>query len=130
MYSVVVEAGFTAIHQIRLHDGSIEPKHGHDWHVRVTFSKSALDELGMVIDFAEAQRLLKQLVGQIDYKDLNELPVFRELNPTTEVVAQWIFNRMNELGGTSVFEVEVTEAPGCRAIYRPDRTSARGDQVD
>lgn len=118
MYSVVVEAGFSATHHICLHDGSEEPKHGHDWHVRVTFTKPALDELGMVIDFAEAKRVLKQVVDQLDYRDLNEVPVLRGKNPTTEVVAEWIFQRVVELGVTSIAEVELTEAPRCSAIIR------------
>lgn len=117
MYRVVVEAGFSATHHIRLHDGTDEPSHGHDWRVRATFAKAALDELGMVIDFAEARRVLKQVVEQLDYQDLNQVSVLRGKNPTTEVVAEWIFGRILELGVKSIAEVEVTEAPGCEAVF-------------
>jgi 6-pyruvoyltetrahydropterin/6-carboxytetrahydropterin synthase len=118
VYSVIVETRFSAMHHIRLHDGSEEPKHGHDWRVRATFAKTALDELGMVIDFAEAKRILKQVVQQLDYRDLNEVAVLRGKNPTTEVVAEWIFQRVVELGVNSISELELTEAPGCMAIFR------------
>ena len=121
MYSVVVEARFSATHRIHLQDGSEEPKHGHDWRVRVTFAKSSLDELGMVIDFAEAKEVLNQVVKQLDYKDLNHMPALGGRNPTTEVVAEWIFHRIVELGVNSIMQVEVTEAPGCAAIF--DRRS-------
>ena len=117
MFSVVVETRFSATHYIRLHDGSEEPRHGHDWRVRATFEKPSLDKLGMVIDFAEAKNVLKQVVQQLDYCDLNELPVLRGKNPTTEVVAEWIFHRIGELGVTCIGRVEVTEAPGCTAIF-------------
>jgi 6-pyruvoyltetrahydropterin/6-carboxytetrahydropterin synthase len=117
MYRVIVEAQFSATHHIRLHDGTDEPKHGHDWNVRVTFARSALDDLGMVIDFAEAGRVLKQAIQKLHYADLNELPAFRGRNPTTEVVAQWIFERIVELGASSVERVEVTEAPGCLGVF-------------
>ncbi len=117
MYSVAVEAGFSATHQLRLHDGTNEPRHGHDWRVRVTFAKPSLDELGMVIDFAEAKRVLTQVVQPLEYCDLNESPALRGKNPTTEVVAEWIFHRVVELGVASIIRVEVTEAPGCVAIF-------------
>ena len=117
MYSVIVEAGFSATHHIRLHDGTEEPRHGHDWRVRVTFAKPSLDELGMVIDFAEAMRVLEEVVKQLDYCDLNETPMFRGKNPTAEIVAEWIFHRIIEFGASSIERVEVMEAPGCLAIF-------------
>lgn len=122
MYSVIVEAGFTAMHQIRLHDGTVEPRHGHDWGVRAVFSRPTLDELGMVIDFSDARRMLAEVLDRLDYKDLNQHPAFRDQNPTTEVVAHWIFGQMVELGATTLSEIEVTEAPGCRAAYRPSES--------
>ncbi len=117
MYSVVVETRFSATHHIRLHDGSEEPEHGHDWRVRATFEKPSLDELGMVIDFAEAKKVLSEVVHQLDYCHLNEVPMLRGKNPTTEVVAEWIFQRILQLGVHSIKQVEVTEAPGCLAIF-------------
>ncbi len=119
LHSVVVESRFSATHHIRLHDGSVEPPHGHDWHVRVTFARASLDSLGMVIDFAEAGRLLKKAIEPLNYSNLNELAALRGKNPTTEVVAEWIFHRIFESGGASLAHVEVTEAPGCMAIYEP-----------
>ena len=122
MYSIVVETHFSATHRIRLHDGCKEPKHGHDWRVRVTFAKPSLDELGMVIDFGEAKRVVTQVVQQLDYCDLNEVAVLRGKNPTAEVVAEWIFHRIVESGANSIVQVEVKEAPGCLAIFSSGST--------
>lgn len=117
MYSVVVETRFSATHHIRLHDGTEEPSHGHDWYVRVTFSKPCLDSLGMVLDFSDAKKVLERVAQELDYRDLNEVAMLRGKNPTTEVVAEWFYHRIVEMGVNSVAQVEVTEAPGCVAIY-------------
>lgn len=116
MFRITVESHFSAMHSIRLHDGGTEPPHGHDWRVRVTFARKQLDPLGMVIDFAEAKKVLKQVTDQLDYRDLNEVSVLSGKNPTTEVVAEWILNRFLELGVGSIAQVELTEAPGCVAV--------------
>ncbi len=124
MFSIVVETCFSATHHIRLHDGTEEPRHGHDWRVRVTFAKPSLDELGMVIDFAEAKSVLAQVVQQLDYCDLNEATMLRGKNPTTEIVAEWIYHRIVDLGVPSIVRVELTEAPGCLAIFERSSTDA------
>lgn len=120
MYSVTVESRFSAMHHIRLHNGTAEPPHGHDWIVRVTFSKSSLDELGMVVDFADAKRALKNVLARLHYVDLNQLTELMGKNPTTEVVAEWLFQQIAAEGFDSLARVEVTEAPGCLAVYEPD----------
>lgn len=119
MYRVIVESHFSATHHLRLHDGSEEPSHGHDWIVRVTFARSRLDELGMVIDFAQARSFLDQVLSRLQYRDLHEPGLLDGHNPTAEVVAEWISRRMVQLGARDLEQVEVTEAPGCVAIYTP-----------
>lgn len=121
----MIETGFSATHHIRLHNGTTEPSHGHDWRVRAVFERPSLDSLGMVIDFADARRVLKQVVEQLDYTDLNEAAPFRGKNPTTEVVAEWIFQRVVELGVNSVVRIELTEAPGCTAVYERGPSGSR-----
>jgi len=119
MYTVTVESRFSATHHIRLHDGTVEPPHGHDWLVRVTFAKPSLDSLGMVVDFADAKRALKSVLSRLHYRDLNQLPDLAGKNPTTEVVAEWVFHQIAAQGLDSLARVEVTEAPGCVATYEP-----------
>lgn len=117
MYRIVVESQFSATHHLRLHDGTEEPRHGHDWKVRVTFSRNQLDDFGMVIDFAEARRVLNLVLDRLHFRDLHEPGLFDRQNPTAEVVAEWICGRIVELGADSVEQVEITEAPGCVAVY-------------
>src|SRR3954453_20876728 len=53
---------FSAAHQLRLYDGSIEPVHGHNWRVEVTVSATQLDAIGVVMDFHELERLLDDII--------------------------------------------------------------------
>ena len=117
MYTVMVEGIFSAVHRLRLLDGTWEPPHGHDWHVRVYFSRAVLDEADMVIDFAQAQSSLQSVVAQLHHTDLNRYEAFSGRNPTAEVVAKHVFDRMVAKGLSTTHRVEVTEAPGCVAAF-------------
>lgn len=120
MFSVVVEAGFSAIHRLRLPDGTLEPQHGHDWSVRARFARPQLDDSGMVIDFQHAQSLLVSALEPLHHADLNSHDAFRGLNPTAELVARYVFERIAESQTRTIRCVEVTEAHGCIAVYEPE----------
>lgn len=117
-YEVIVEDRFNATHQLRLGDGAIEPLHGHDWHVRAYFRSDRLDAQGMVVDFHHAQQALRGVLSNLQYTLLNELPAFRERNPTAEVVAEHVLVSLRKAGLPETSRVEVTEAPGCVAAYQ------------
>jgi len=120
MYTVTVEARFSAVHQVRLEDGTLEPPHEHDWLVRAHFSRSELDEVGMVVDFSKARSALQTVLGRLDHTNLNSHDGLTGKNPTAEVVARYIFDRITNPGLAVLRRIEVTEAPGCMAVYRPD----------
>ncbi len=119
MYGVIVEAGFSAVHRLRLADGTLEPLHGHDWRVRAHFTRAMLDDHGMVLDFDTAAAALKSVIASLDHADLNEHEGLSELNPTAEVVAKHVFDRLVATQIPAPARVEVTEAPGCMAWYAP-----------
>ncbi len=117
MYTVIVQSSFSAVHRLQLSDGTWEPVHGHDWGVRVHFCCSELDGSGMVVDFHEAERHLKSVLAPLQYADLNLSQAFRDRNPTTEVVARYVFDELQSRSIGTVSRVEITEAPGCVAVY-------------
>lgn len=120
MYTISVEAGFSATHRVRYSDGTVEEPHGHVWRVRAFFSRSQLDDVGMVIDFGEAQTALRSAVKELENTDLNAHPALRGANPTAEVVAKHLFDRVLAAGVFTICRVEVIEAPGCAAIFERD----------
>ena len=117
VHTISVESGFRATHHVRLPGGGLETPHPHDWKVRVFLSRPELDDLGMVADFEGIQRTLAQVLLGFQHADLNTCAAFAGVNPTAEVLAKFIFERLGECGLADLRRVEVTEAPGCVASY-------------
>lgn len=128
MHYIEVSSVFSASHQLRLPDGSLEPLHGHDWRVVVQISAKQLDELETVVDFHVVQDYLGAVIGPWRNSHLNDHEPFKaRKNPSAERVAEEIAEqlagRLAVLPGTfarglRVTEVRLTEAPGCQAIWR------------
>ena len=41
-FEITTTRQFSASHQLRLYDGSLEPLHGHNWQVKVTVAADSL----------------------------------------------------------------------------------------
>jgi 6-pyruvoyltetrahydropterin/6-carboxytetrahydropterin synthase len=117
---------FSAAHQIRFHGGKCERLHGHNWRVRVHVRASQLNRIGMVVDFADLQKLVAEVGGRFDHQNVNEVPPFDELNTTAELLARFFYvetaRRLEELeaGRVTVSRVEVWENEGSLAVYREE----------
>src|SRR5579862_6750461 len=114
-FEISITRDFSASHQLRLYDGSLEPLHGHNWHVIVTVGAEKLDQIGVVMDFHELQRLLDQVVSPMHNHHLNDLPAFSSNNPSAEHVAQHIGMSLRLPSHIKLLAVEVRETPDCRA---------------
>ena len=115
---------FSAAHQIRFHGGKCERLHGHNWRVRVHARASELNRIGMVIDFADLQRLVAEIGQRFDHQNVNEIPPFDQVNTTAELLARFFYVEANarlaasEHGRVTVSKVEVWENEGSLATYR------------
>lgn len=120
-YEVVIGGTFSAAHQLRLPDGTLEPLHGHNWAVRAAFAGPALDAMGVLADFTVLRPRLQAVLATLHDRFLNELPAFATCNPSAEHVARYIGERLADAGGPAapLACVEVEEEPGCFARYRP-----------
>jgi len=119
-FDITARREFSAAHQLRLYDGSLEPLHGHNWVVVVTVSADKLDEIGVVMDFHELERLLDRILAPLHNSHLNDVEPFKsELNPTTENVALHIAKSLQLPPDVRVKSVEVWETAANSAIYRP-----------
>jgi 6-pyruvoyltetrahydropterin/6-carboxytetrahydropterin synthase len=110
---------FSAAHQLRLYDGSLEPLHGHNWRVEVSVAAVMLDSIGVVMDFHELERLVDQIVVPMHNRHLNELPGFAALNPSAENVALYIGGELRLPAEVALDQVQVWETAENSAIYRP-----------
>lgn len=90
MYELTVKGSFAAAHQLRAYKGRCENLHGHNWVVQVTLEATSLNQIGLAIDFTEIKKALREVLGELDHKHLNDLPMFRETNPSSENLSRWI----------------------------------------
>ncbi len=116
-----VSSDFSSSHQLRHYEGKCENMHGHNFTVEVDVVGEALDpRLGILMDFKELKRLLKEVTEELDHRHLNDLPEFAERNPSSELLAQFVFRRMKDLLAphpVSLAEVMVSEKESSRAYY-------------
>ncbi|HEX4124629.1 MAG TPA: 6-carboxytetrahydropterin synthase [Tepidisphaeraceae bacterium] len=109
---------FSAAHQLRLYDESLEPLHGHKWVIRVAVWAEKLDAIGVVMDFHELERLVEAIVRPWHNTHLNDTPAFAQLNPSAENVAWFVGKSLRLPSGVSLSEVTVWETPENCAVYR------------
>ena len=119
MYELIIERVFHACHALRL-DGELEPMHAHDWNVQARIARRDLDTDDLVMDFHELERLLEEVLSPLRDTTLNDLEMFRRVNPSAERVAEHLFRTLAPTlpDEVKLVELTVTEAPGCRAVYR------------
>jgi 6-pyruvoyltetrahydropterin/6-carboxytetrahydropterin synthase len=118
-FEITTTREFSAAHQLRLYDGSLEPLHGHNWRVRVTVASPTLDAIGVVMDFHELERLVDELIKPLHNRHLNDVPAFAALNPSAENVAGYIGLGLRLPAAVRLKGVEVWETAGNSATYRP-----------
>ncbi len=121
MYEVTVICDFSAAHSLRDYKGKCENLHGHNWKVEVSVESEGLNHLGMVIDFKILKEETKGLLEGLDHRYLNEIEPFDRVNPSSENIARFIFDRLSEKvngKGRRVKEVKVWESEDAYATYR------------
>jgi 6-pyruvoyltetrahydropterin/6-carboxytetrahydropterin synthase len=82
---------FAAAHLLRDYPGPCSRLHGHNWKVEVEVCASALDDIGMGMDFRDIKQATKRLVDEMDHRNLNDLPPFDRINPTAENIAGHLY---------------------------------------
>jgi 6-pyruvoyltetrahydropterin/6-carboxytetrahydropterin synthase len=122
-YEIHVKADFSAAHCLRGYEGNCERVHGHNWTVEIFVRCLRLNEIGIGIDFRDVKKSLGRVVEKLDHHHLNDLNVFKELNPTSENVARFIYRELGTLlnsGAVKVSKVKVSETPGAGVYYWED----------
>jgi 6-pyruvoyltetrahydropterin/6-carboxytetrahydropterin synthase len=116
MYSIKVEGNFSSAHNLRGYKGKCEDLHGHNWKVEVLVASAKLDKIGMVMDFKFVKKSLADILERLDHKYLNKLDYFKRVNPTSENIARYIFDKLRSRLPQMV-SVTVWENPASRATY-------------
>ena len=124
MYKVFIKTHFSSAHYLRNYPGNCEHLHGHNWDVTVFVKAEDLNEIDVAIDFRDLKRIVAEIISELDHKNLNELPQFSIKNPSSERLARYIYERLEDKLGSfaGVFpdSVEVRETPGSGVVYSKD----------
>jgi len=74
--------------------GPAQRLHGATYVVDMEFRRAELDPDGLVVDIGLASQTLQRLLGELNYRNLDDVPAFAGRNTTTEFLAREIFQRM------------------------------------
>jgi len=75
-YQLKVVTDFASAHTLRDYPGACSRMHGHNWKVELEAVATQLDDVGMGVD-------------------LNELEPFKEINPTAENIAAYMYKEIS-----------------------------------
>jgi 6-pyruvoyltetrahydropterin/6-carboxytetrahydropterin synthase len=95
MYSLAVSSHFMIAHSfIGEVFGPAQQLHGATYAVEAEFRRATLDAGGLVCDIGLASTMLKAVLDELDYRNLDEVAEFNGRNTTTEFLAGEIFRRL------------------------------------
>jgi 6-pyruvoyltetrahydropterin/6-carboxytetrahydropterin synthase len=135
MFTVTQILDFCYGHRLLRYKGKCAHLHGHNGRLEVVVASGALDDLSMVADFSEIERIVRGFIDEnLDHRLLlhkddplvealrrHDEPVFvMDCDPTAEAIARLIGLEAKS-AGLDVSEVRLWETPTSVASYRPER---------
>jgi 6-pyruvoyltetrahydropterin/6-carboxytetrahydropterin synthase len=119
MYRLNVFDYFSSAHQLKGYRGRCEAVHGHNWKVEAEVQGDVIDDVGLLMDFKHLKSILKDVIDRLDHVMLNDLEEFRNVNPSSELIARHIYRRLRTAlpPGITLASVVVWESENAKAIY-------------
>ena len=95
MFSVTVRDHMMIAHSLRGEVfGPAHRLHGVTYVVDATFRRATLDADGIVVDIGRAAEALREVMGELGYRNLDDEAAFAGRNTTTEALAQVVADRL------------------------------------
>lgn len=125
MFSLTVRRSFMIAHSLpRESFGPAQGLHGATFVAEVSFRRAELNADAVVIDIGAAGDMLQEVLDQLNYKNLDELPEFAGQLTTTEFLARHIAERLAEklpdAAALQGLDVTLRETPDAWAGYSLD----------
>jgi 6-pyruvoyl-tetrahydropterin synthase len=126
MYSITVSHHFMVAHSlVGTVFGPAQQLHGATYVVEAELRRDSLDADGIICDLGRALGLLQAVLGEFDYRNLDDVPEFRGRNTTTEFLAGEIHRRLarrikeGALGSQAIANLKIVlrETPVAWATY-------------
>ena len=122
MFELRVVTRFAAAHQLTMVAKKCENLHGHNWKVEVYVKGERLNKAGVLVDFGIVKGHVKAIMKRLDHKFLNELPDFENTPPSSENLAVYVAESLQEMidePGVVVSRVTTWESEDACATYFP-----------
>jgi 6-pyruvoyltetrahydropterin/6-carboxytetrahydropterin synthase len=126
VFEVTVEQTFSAGHALREYKGKCENVHGHNYRVQVTVEGEQLNRIGLLVDFVELKRVVREIIGYLDHQFINDLEPFTRINPSAENMAKYFYDEVSlrmtpSTEGTAarIAQIKIWETDTSIAVYRP-----------
>ena len=116
MHELKVESSFSAAHHLLNYNGECENQHGHNWKVEAYFRGTELDKSNLLIDFKVLKKELNAILDMLDHKDINTLPEFEGISPSSEFLSKFIYTKLKERIANT-YTVSVWETDRACASY-------------
>jgi 6-pyruvoyl-tetrahydropterin synthase len=101
VFSVTIRDHMMIAHSLRGEVfGPAQRLHGATYVVDATFRRATLDDDGIVVDIARAADVLRAVVAELGYRNLDDEAGFAGVNTTTEVLARVVADRLADRART------------------------------
>jgi len=98
MFELKVKSHFAGAHQLTMVGQKCENLHGHNWNVEVCVTGDKLNSAGVLADFGDIKKAVRKVVDEeLDHKFLNDLEMFKGVQPTSERIAIYIAERVQSI---------------------------------
>ena len=118
MYEVTVSDHMMVAHTLRGElFGPARMLHGATYVVEATFAREQVDEHGVVLDIGAALDVLRSVLADLTYRNLDEVEALAGLNTTTEVLCRFVADRLADRGRSGALGVRaevLSRIPGTR----------------
>ncbi|HRA80558.1 MAG TPA: 6-carboxytetrahydropterin synthase [Thauera sp.] len=74
--------------------GPAQRLHGATYLIDARFQRTELDADGLVVDIGLASETLRNVLAELNFRNLDDEPAFAGKNTTTEFMARVVFDRM------------------------------------
>ena len=120
MFTLAVKSKFSAAHALRDYDGDCANLHGHNWTIEMVVGSDSVSETGLAADFRDLKAVLQDILTELDHTNLNNVPPFDKLSPSSENIARWLFEKLSrpvEELGVLLKGIRVSENDECSVTY-------------
>jgi 6-pyruvoyltetrahydropterin/6-carboxytetrahydropterin synthase len=94
MFEITIHSHFAGAHRLRSLRGRCEALHGHNWKIEASVVSNRLSREGIVLDFGILKQKVEEILKTLDHTYLNDLRHFAKNEPSSEMIAKYVFDKL------------------------------------